>query len=94
MNSNNNTSEENTISRLKALNEPALICNHILQNRYLNLNFPDSIEDDEAWCNQCDAILQKEGKWTEKLLKFADFQPYCKDCFRELKKMQQTRQSN
>lgn len=84
--------EEDTIARLKQLNEPALICSHLLMNQYLNLNFPDNIDDGEAWCDACEAMLQKEGGWTEKLLKFANLKPYCKWCFDEMKEMQKIRQ--
>ena len=79
-------SEEETIKKLKKLNEPVIICQHLLMNRYLNLNFPNDIdEDDQAWCDECEKILQEEGGWTDRALEFADLKPYCKYCFAEMK---------
>lgn len=79
-------SEQETIARLKKLDEPALICQHLLMNRYLNLNFPfDMEEGDQAWCDECEKMFQAEEGWTDKVLKFADFKPYCKYCFIDLK---------
>ncbi|HBB02612.1 MAG: hypothetical protein US89_C0005G0023 [Candidatus Peregrinibacteria bacterium GW2011_GWF2_38_29] len=79
-------SENKTIARLKKLNEPAFICQHLLVNRHLNLNFPYSIEDNEAWCDECNKVLLEEGEWTEKALKFANITPYCTFCFAELRR--------
>lgn len=80
-------SEEETIARLKKLNEPAIICRHLLINPDLNLNFPFDIEeDDEVWCDECEKILNEEGSWTDRVIKFADLKPYCRYCFADLKR--------
>ena len=78
-------SEEETIAKLKKINEPAIICQHLLMNPDLNLNFPCDEEDDEAWCDECEKIFQEEEGWTDRALEFADIKPYCKYCFAEMK---------
>ena len=78
-------SEEETIAKLKKLDEPAIICQHLLINPDLNLNFPCNEEDDEAWCDECEKNLRKEGGWTDRAVKLADLKPCCKYCFAELK---------
>lgn len=78
-------SEEQTIDRLKALNVPAFVCQHLIKNPYLNLNFPCCFLDNNAWCDECEKFLQKEHGWTDKAVKFVDIQPYCRYCFAEMK---------
>ena len=79
-------SEEETIARLKKLNEPTFICHHLLENPDQNLNFQCDIEyDNEVWCDACEKILMEEGGWTDRAMKFVDMKPYCRYCFAELK---------
>lgn len=78
--------ENKTIALLKQLNEPAIICHHLIENPCLHLNFPYDIdEDDQAWCDECEKILQEEQGWTDRALKFANLKTCCKYCFAELK---------
>lgn len=54
--------EEETIKRLKKLDEPTFVCQHIFANTYLNLNFPyDMEEDNEAWCDECEKKSRRRG---------------------------------
>lgn len=78
-------SEEETIAKLKKYDEPILVCNHLIENQYLHLNFPESVDDDQAWCDQCEAILQEEGGWTDRAVKFANLKPCCRCCFAEMR---------
>lgn len=79
-------SEEDTIKRLKNFNEPALICQHLLMNCHLAFNVPEDIElDSQAWCNECEKVLQEEKGWTDKAMEFAGFEDYCKICFEDLR---------
>lgn len=79
-------SEEETVFRLKQLNELAFVCQHLLLNPYLNLNFPcDPEKDHQAWCDECEKILEEENGWTKKALEFADIQAYCGYCFAEMR---------
>lgn len=85
-------SEENTITRLKKYDEPVIICQHLLMNRYLKLNFPSDIDDDDLfWCDECEKMLNKEGDWTDKALNFANFYKYCRVCFAEMRIFHQKR---
>lgn len=77
--------EEETIARLKKFDEPIIVCHHLLENPYLNLNFPDDIAYDEAWCDLCEELLQKEHGWTDKSLKFANLKACCKFCFTKVR---------
>lgn len=88
-------SEEETIAKLKKLNEPAFICKHLLLNPDSNLNFPYDInEDNQVWCDECEKILQEEGMWTDRAEKFADIKPYCRYCFAELKQKYMEKRSS
>lgn len=78
-------SKEKTIQRLKKLNEPAIVCQHLLKNPDLNLNFPSGIDDNQAWCDSCEGVFKEENGWQEKALEFADFKACCGYCFRQMK---------
>lgn len=78
-------SEQEIIARLKKLDEPTFVCRHLAENPYLNLNFPCCREDNEAWCDECEKILEEEGGWTTRSEEFVDIKPYCRYCFSEMK---------
>ncbi len=40
-----------------------------------------------AWCDECDKILMKEGDWNEKSETFAQIQLICDECFFQMKKL-------
>ena len=40
-----------------------------------------------AWCDECDKILMKEGEWNEKSETFAQIQLICDECFFQMKKL-------
>lgn len=78
-------SEEKTIERLKKLNKPAIVCQHLLENPDLNLNFPCDINDDQAWCDSCEWVFKEKNGWKERALEFADFKTCCRHCFIKMK---------
>ncbi len=65
--------------------ETAIVCHHLLKNPYLHINFPHNIDDDQAWCDDCEQVFQDEHGWTEEALNFADLKACCNHCFREMK---------
>lgn len=81
-------SEKKTIRALKNLKDGCIVCKHIekVESLELGFHFPEDIETDfQVWCDECEKILDKEGEWTKKALKFADFKPYCSVCLWQLK---------
>ena len=58
-------------------------CDHIYEKQSLELGFyfPECIKNDlVAWCGKCEEIMIKEGGWSEKALKYADFTESCSVC--------------
>ena len=83
-----NMSETETVERLRTFNRPTFMCQHLRLDTKSNLGFnvPYDIEEDlQAWCDDCERVLQEEGKWTEKALEFAKIKPFCRCCFAEMK---------
>jgi hypothetical protein len=79
-------SEENTVKRLKDFNKPTFVCQHIQMNCDLAFNVPYDIEfDRQAWCDECEKVLQEEKGWTDRAVEFAGLEEYCKYCFEELR---------
>jgi hypothetical protein len=79
--------------------EPALICHHLVDNgRTQALGFyqadidPDNREwgDLNAWCGQCDAMLESEGEWNDASEAFADIKVVCIECYRAIYQAQLT----
>lgn len=78
-------SEEETIDQLKKYDEPVWTCHHLIDNQYLHLNFPKNADDDQAWCDKCEATLREEGGWTDVALEFVNLKPCCRCCFAEMR---------
>jgi hypothetical protein len=60
----------------------------------LGFNQPDVLLDPEwqfenAWCDKCDEVLQREGEWNDKYESFAGIMAICESCFEEIKKRNQ-----
>jgi hypothetical protein len=41
---------------------------------------------ENAWCDKCDEVLQREGEWNDKSESFAGIMAVCEGCFEEIKK--------
>ena len=82
-------SEKETVKKLKKLNESGIICQHLntKPDHKLGFNVPRDIENDiEAWCNQCELVLQEENnEWTERAQNFANLKSICRCCFESLR---------
>jgi hypothetical protein len=76
------------------LRRPTFICRHLQYGKGLGFNQPDVLLDPEwsfenAWCDKCDEVLQREGEWNDKYESFAGIMAICESCFEEIKKRNQ-----
>lgn len=68
----------------------AFVCRHLFEGKGLGFNQsydpenPDDICPD-AWCDQCESVLEKEGKWNENSEEFADIRLVCEHCYEEIR---------
>ena len=69
---------------------PAYVCCHLVKGAVhaLGFNEPELEPDDpegQAWCNACEAVLDREGEWNEVSEAFADIKLICEFCFAALR---------
>lgn len=68
------------------------VCSHLLDNDLQGCFSPDSKEESiDAWCAECEGILQREGTWNKAAADFAHFRLVCDLCFRDIKARNQIR---
>lgn len=65
----------------------AIVCRHMLTSDtpvgfVENVSDPD---DQQAWCDACEALYMKEKSMTRKFRKFNDFAVVCGECYAGLK---------
>ena len=64
------------------------VCNHLVRGDKLGFNYgydpeyPDDLYPD-AWCDECESVLEAEGEWNEKSEAFADIKVLCSTCYEE-----------
>lgn len=67
----------------------AFICVHLLNDQHAPLGFNepevDPGEEPQAWCDACDALVERDGEWNEENEKFADIKLVCEFCFARIK---------
>jgi hypothetical protein len=74
----------------------AFVCHHL--NKVDKVGFEESFETNEdmelgedddfmAWCNECEAVRQREDGWNDTSLKFADIRLFCEKCYFEMKEV-------
>lgn len=81
--------ENETVCSLHKKEATAIVCIHLCtaESASVGFNVPaDIVNDLEAWCDECEKIVNKEGGWTDRALKFADLRPCCVGCFISLKR--------
>jgi hypothetical protein len=66
------------------------ICHHLSEGEKLgfNVGFDPNEPDDlypDAWCDQCDEVLEQEGEWNDKSEAFADIKLVCAGCYCEIR---------
>jgi hypothetical protein len=60
--------------------EACILCRHLRLGR--GLRYYAIKGDPWAWCAECDSVLEAEQGWSDRLYQFADWQVYCRQCFR------------
>ncbi len=62
-----------------------IICRHLRAGSGLGYWAiePEPGEPAQAWCEQCDVVLQQDRGWTDRGDAFADWQVYCSKCYAE-----------
>jgi hypothetical protein len=66
------------------------VCNHLVHGEKLGFNCgygedePDAIYPD-AWCDECEKVLNIEGEWNDKSESFADIKIVCSSCYEDLR---------
>lgn len=77
--------------------EAAFVCMHLLRNgKEKPVGFyqaevdPNNREwgDLNAWCKECEDVLEREGEWNDESEAFANIHLVCGECFEEMKKIQ------
>lgn len=81
-------SDKNVECAAHGATQATYLCKHLLDGKNLGFNsgydpdYPDDLWPD-AWCNECDKILDEEGEWNDKSEKFADIKLLCCQCYEE-----------
>jgi hypothetical protein len=60
--------------------DACIICRHLREG--WGLRYYAIKGDPWAWCQECDAVLEAEQGWSDRLYDFADWKVYCHKCFR------------
>ncbi len=60
-----------------------LVCKHLCDRRGLGYWAikSDDTGPDQAWCNDCDAVLEEDRGWSDRACAVADWQIYCTFCY-------------
>ncbi|WP_223786819.1 DUF6882 domain-containing protein [Marinicella meishanensis] len=66
------------------------LCRHLVEGEKLGFNLaydPENPDDlcPDAWCDECDKVLDAEGGWTGKFEKFADIKVLCSRCYEDVR---------
>lgn len=69
---------------------PAFICQHLQFGAGLGFNQADEPFDPEwpfqnAWCDECDKVLLREGEWNDVSEGFAKITLICEGCLEEIR---------
>ena len=74
----------------------AIVCRHMLNSDkvvgFVENN--DEPDDQQAWCDDCEALYVKEQEMTAKFRKFNDFAVVCVGCYADIKRKHSRRRSN
>ncbi|UUY10437.1 hypothetical protein LRS11_10570 [Pseudomonas sp. J452] len=78
--------ERNVECGVHGSNTATFICQHLQSGEGQGFNVaydpeqPDDLYPD-AWCDQCDAVLEQEGEWNDRAEAFADICVVCAECY-------------
>jgi hypothetical protein len=78
------------------IRRPAFVCQHLRLGEGLGFNTPPQPVDPElpfhnAWCDDCDAVLAREGEWNDVSEAFAGVIVICEGCLEEIRSRNQSR---
>lgn len=67
------------------------LCKHLVESdgRGFNVGYDPENPNDvfpDAWCNECEAVLEREGEWNDTSEKFADIKMLCSSCYQDIRK--------
>jgi hypothetical protein len=64
------------------------VCRHLVQGRGLGFFCADDPDDErpDAWCGDCDQVLEEEGDWNDRSEGFAQVTVVCSRCYDVLRK--------
>lgn len=68
--------------------EATFVCQHLVGGEKLGFNLgydpehPDDLYPD-AWCNECDNVLEAEREWSDKAAEFAGIKLLCSHCYED-----------
>jgi hypothetical protein len=74
----------------------AFVCQHLINN--VSIGFQEAFDSDQfiepdddlqAWCDECEKIRLKEGKWTDDAMAIANIKVVCNQCYFEIKEKNQ-----
>jgi hypothetical protein len=83
-------SEDKVQCSIHGANEATFMCKHLVEGEKQGFNLgydpenPDSLYPD-AWCDQCEDVLDAEGEWNDKSETFADIKVLCSQCYEEIR---------
>lgn len=78
------------VCRIHGRKRPTFICKHLQYGKGIGFHQPDSSPESDwpfqnAWCDECNAILLKEGEWNDTSERFAGIIAICEGCFDDIK---------
>ena len=68
--------------------DATFVCQHLVGGENLGFNLgydpenPDELYPD-AWCDECESVLEAEGEWNDKSEEFADIKLLCSHCYED-----------
>ncbi len=70
---------------------PAFICKHLFGGEGLGFIESEEPVDPEwpfknAWCSECNKVLEREGQWNDMSENFAGVMAICEGCYQDIKK--------
>jgi len=86
MNASNNKVECSTHGTTDA----TFVCRHLVDGQKLGFNVgydPENPYDlcSDAWCDECEKVLDAEGEWNDESEKFADIRLLCSSCYEDIR---------
>ena len=74
----------------------AFVCHHLLSGQPVGWNEPEEYPEDEddefagcinAWCDECEDVVNAAGEWNDETEAFADIRLICENCALQIKRL-------